>query len=88
MVKRHQLGLAKKVSYRQDLASCPGKDASLDSEVKPADITVLGFMGKGNRSEPLQKSWGPIRETEAQQEAFKGIHGIDHSEWGDTTVTK
>lgn len=61
MVTGHQCGLAKKVSDRQDLASFPCKDASLDGEVKSAHITALGFVGEGGVvGQSLSRSPGGI----------------------------
>lgn len=87
MVTGHQRGLAKKVSYQQDIISFPHKDSSLDGEVKCADSSALalGLGVGGGWSKSLQKSWGKTGEIEAQQEAFKGIHGAGHSEWSKKT---
>lgn len=54
----HLHGLAKKVSYQQGPLSFPGKDVSLDDEVKSAGIKALDSAGTEGARQSFQKaSW-------------------------------
>lgn len=60
MVTGHPRGLARKVSYQQDIISFPHKDSSLDGEVKCADSSALalGLGGGGEVGQSLSRSPG------------------------------
>lgn len=65
-ITKHPYGLVEKVTYQQNLISVPGKDASLDGEVKSAGVQALDFTGGPCQS--LQKSSWQQRKTGNVQE--------------------
>lgn len=83
VITKHTCGLVEKVTYRQNLISVPGKDASLDGEVKSAGVQALDFT-----EGPCQVSPEVLMATEKNRKRARRFMELSHPEWGKTTVIR
>lgn len=77
-ITKHLHGLGEKMSYLQLLVSFPGKDASLDGELKSADTRT--WTSRRGFPKSLQKSSGPQGEMRLNGRRAREFTELGHPE--------